>query len=52
MSTLELDGQLNAMIIQGKSGDAFRRFYAEDVVAQENDEPERIGRDAWMRGRQ
>jgi ketosteroid isomerase-like protein len=52
MNTLELDQQLNALISQGKSGDAFLKFYAEDVVAQENDEPERIGRDAWMRARQ
>jgi ketosteroid isomerase-like protein len=52
MNTLDLDGQLNALIIQGKSVDAFQQFYAEDVVAQENDEPERVGRDVWMRARQ
>lgn len=52
MSTLELDRQLNELIIQEKTADAFRAFYAEDVVAQENDEPERVGRDAWMRARQ
>ena len=51
MNTLDLDNQLNALIIQNKSAEAFQRFYAEDVVAQENDEPERVGRDAWMRGR-
>ena len=51
MNTLELDHQLNTMIVQGKSMDALRQFYAEDVVAQENDEPERIGRDAWLRAR-
>jgi hypothetical protein len=43
MNTLELDQQLNAMIIAGKSVEAFRRFYAEDVVAQENADPERVG---------
>lgn len=52
MSTLELDHALNTLIIQGRSIEAFQKFYAEDVVAQENDEPERIGRDAWMRARQ
>jgi ketosteroid isomerase-like protein len=52
MDTLAMDQQLNAMIIDGKSVDAFHRFYAEDVVAQENDEPERVGRDAWLRARQ
>lgn len=52
MDTLDLDQQLNSLIIQGKSADAFLSFYAEDVVAQENDEPERVGRDTWMRARQ
>jgi ketosteroid isomerase-like protein len=52
MDTLALDHELNAMIIQEKSRDAFLKFYAEDVVAQENDDAERVGRDAWMRGRQ
>lgn len=52
MTTLELDQQLNAFIIQGKSVAAFRQFYAEDVVAQENEEPERVGREPWMRARQ
>ena len=52
VSTLELDRQLNEMIVEGKSVDAFRRFYHENVVAQENDEPERVGRDPWMRERQ
>jgi ketosteroid isomerase-like protein len=51
MNTLELDHQLNALIIQGKSADAFEAFYAEDVVAQENDEPERVGRQDWMQAR-
>jgi hypothetical protein len=40
------------MIVDGKSVDAFQRFYHENVVAQENDEPERVGRDPWMRARQ
>jgi SnoaL-like domain len=48
---LELDHQLNTLIIQGKSADAFKTFYAENVVAQENDDPERVGRDQWMRTR-
>jgi hypothetical protein len=52
VNTLDLDRQLNALIIEGKSVEAFQQFYAEDVVAQENDEPERVGRDAWMRARQ
>jgi ketosteroid isomerase-like protein len=52
MNTLELDGQLNKLIIQRKSQEAFLTFYADDVVVQENDEPERKGREAWMRGRE
>jgi ketosteroid isomerase-like protein len=51
MNTLESDSALNAMIVAGKSVDAFNRFYAEDVVAQENDEPERRGRAPWMQAR-
>jgi len=52
MTSLELDGALNTMIIQGRSAEAFLEFYAEDVVAQENDEPETVGRAAWMQARQ
>lgn len=51
MTTLELDTKLNQMIVDGKSVDAFRMFYAEDVVSQENDEPERVGRESWMAAR-
>jgi len=51
MSILELDQQLNALIIARKSKEAFERFYDENVVAQENDEPERVGRASWMDAR-
>lgn len=51
MNTLELDAQLNRMIIDGKSAEAFERFYDENVVAQENDEPARHGRARWMQSR-
>lgn len=51
MTTLDLDRQLNEMIVLGKSVEAFDRFYAEDVVAQENDEPERVGRAQWIEAR-
>src|SRR5881394_3651794 len=51
MNTLELDTQLNALIIARKTDEAFDRFYAEDVVAQENDERERVGREPWKKGR-
>jgi len=52
MNTLELDTRLNEMIVSGKSVEALRTMYAEDVVAQENEEPERVGRDAWIEARQ
>lgn len=38
-SVAELDEQLNDMILQGQIIDAFERFYAEDVVMWENDQP-------------
>ena len=52
MNTLELDNQLNALIVAGKTHDAFVQFYDESVVAQENDDAERHGRDPWMHGRE
>jgi hypothetical protein len=52
MNTLELDDKLNALIIQGRTVEAFETYYAEHVVAQENEGPERHGRDAWLRARQ
>src|SRR5438105_11301728 len=51
MGILELDTQLNELIIARQSKEAFLRFYAEDVVAQENDDPPRHGRDEWMQAR-
>ena len=52
MNTLELDARLNALIIARKEREAFLTYYSEDVVSQENDEPERVGRDEWMKARQ
>ena len=37
--TSTLDQQLNQAILEGKSGEAFEQFYADDVVMQENSEP-------------
>ena len=48
MTIAELDRELNQMIVAGKNRDAFLKFYAEDVIRQENDGPEQKGRDAWM----
>ena len=33
------------MILEGKTLEAFEKFYAEDVVMQDNDYPARVGKD-------
>jgi ketosteroid isomerase-like protein len=40
-----LDNQLNEQILRGDALEAFERFYADDVVMQENLEPPRAGKD-------
>jgi limonene-1,2-epoxide hydrolase len=52
VNTLELDTQLNALIVQGKNTEAFLKYYDENVVAQENDEAERHGREQWIKARE
>ncbi|MBS1760289.1 MAG: nuclear transport factor 2 family protein [Bacteroidetes bacterium] len=37
--------QLNQMILEGKILEAFEKFYADDVVMQDNDYPARVGKD-------
>ena len=39
-----LDAELNQMILSGKLMDAFERFYADDVVMQENSAPPTAGK--------
>ena len=41
---LELDTRMNELIFSGKAMEAFEEFYAEDVVMQENTEPEYVGK--------
>ena len=36
--------ELNQMILDGKIIDAFEKFYADDVVMQDNDYPQRVGK--------
>ena len=45
MTVKENIHELNNMIVQGKLLEAFEKFYANDVVMQENSEPPRIGKD-------
>ncbi len=42
----QLDDQLNAMVLGGQAMEAFERFYAEDVVMQENDGEPSVGKAA------
>ena len=48
MDTLQLDNRLNALIQEGKNLEAFRTLYDPNVVAQENDEEERVGLEPWI----
>jgi ketosteroid isomerase-like protein len=45
-SVQELDKQLNDDVLSGKIMDAFEKYYADDVVMQENSEDPRVGKDA------
>ncbi|HEY0742339.1 MAG TPA: nuclear transport factor 2 family protein [Chryseosolibacter sp.] len=38
--------ELNEMVLQGKPLDAFEKFYADDVVMQENNLPPTVGKNA------
>lgn len=41
-----LDQELNEMVLAGKALEAFEKFYAEDVVMQENNDAAREGKEA------
>ncbi|MDQ1451085.1 MAG: hypothetical protein QOK38_951 [Acidobacteriaceae bacterium] len=45
-SVQELDKQLNEDVLSGKIMDAFEKYYADDVVMQENSEEPRRGKAA------
>ncbi len=45
-SVQELDKQLNDDVLSGKIMDAFEKYYADDVVMQENSEDPRVGKAA------
>jgi len=46
MDLLQNVNDLNKMILQGQALDAFEKYYAEDVVMQENDQPQTVGKNA------
>jgi hypothetical protein len=37
--------ELNQLILEGKILEGFEKFYADDVVMQDNDYPQRVGKD-------
>ncbi|MDH4282709.1 MAG: nuclear transport factor 2 family protein [Myxococcales bacterium] len=41
----QLDSDLNSMILGGQALEAFEKYYADDVVMQENSEEPRVGKD-------
>ncbi|HEY2002995.1 MAG TPA: SnoaL-like domain-containing protein [Acidobacteriaceae bacterium] len=45
-SVQELDKQLNDDVLSGKIMEAFEKYYADDVVMQENSEEPRVGKAA------
>lgn len=38
--------QLNQLILEGKAMEAFERFYSDDIVMQENENPPTVGKEA------
>ncbi len=40
-----LDQELNQMVLTGKALEGFEKFYADDVVMQENSEEPRVGKE-------
>jgi ketosteroid isomerase-like protein len=44
--TATLDQTLNDMVLSGKALEAFEKYYADDVVMQENSEEPRAGKEA------
>lgn len=40
----QLENELNEMILAGQAIEAFEKFYADDIVMQENDQPPRVGK--------
>lgn len=45
MSLKELVEDLNSMILKGQILEAFEKYYADDVVMQENEQPPTVGKD-------
>jgi len=50
--TAALEKELNEMILSGKAMDGFEKFYADDVVMQENSDEPRVGKDVNRKAEQ
>jgi ketosteroid isomerase-like protein len=50
--TAALEKELNGMILSGKAIDAFEKFYADDVVMQENSDEPRVGKEVNRKAEQ
>ncbi len=46
MNLKESVAELNSLILDGRALEAFEKYYAEDVVMQENELPPTVGKDA------
>ncbi len=46
MNLSQLVNDLNNQVLQGKALEAFEKYYADDVVMQENNQPATVGKDA------
>ena len=46
MNLKESVEDLNSMLLQGRAMEAFEKYYADDVVMQENEQPPTVGKSA------
>ena len=46
MNLKESVEDLNSMLLQGRAMEAFEKYYADDVVMQENEQPPTVGKNA------
>ncbi len=46
MSLKSMVDDLNALVLKGQILEAFEKYYADDVVMQENEQPPTVGKDA------
>lgn len=52
LSVAELDQALNEAVLSGKALEAFEKYYADDIVMQENSDSPRVGKDVNRKAEQ